>query len=271
MRKKSILIIFLITTLIFTENLSYKVDKIKLDYSNLEFNLNGREFNANLYLKKLLLSTSNSAFYFNERSENIILNIGPSKLTIQGLNFDLFNNYSGQNLTFNIGTLNFDIIECDFDVLRGDEPQINVFNAKFNMNNIDLNLMNFGLPPDVERFFNKKGVQINRFTINRATANIAYDQFNKLKIDINGATNFGNLKIKVLGTIDERYPDRSNFQTLSVQISNLSRELQSIIRSYELETGQRIPIENGMIKLDLKNQLNPNNRYDRGTDLDYFK
>mgnify|MGYP001245367195 FL=1 len=73
--------------------------------------------------------------------------------------------------------------------------------------------------------------------------------------------------------MNERYPERSNFQIFDITISKLSEELKRMIRTYELETGDRIPIENGTITISIKDRINSefNQDYQRDSDLDYFK
>ena len=51
----------------------------------------------------------------------------------------------------------------------------------------------------------------------------------------------------------------------------IASELKRIIRTYEFETGNRIPLQNGAIVLDLKNQFNQPRQYQQRNDLDYFK
>ena len=114
----------LFITFIFTEDFSYKIGKIKLDYNNVEFTFNDRSTTANFNLKKLLLSTSDTDFFIDNNGDNAILHIGPSKLSIQGLVFSFFNHYSQNNFEFNLGNLNFDIYECDFDVIKGRDSTV---------------------------------------------------------------------------------------------------------------------------------------------------
>ena len=266
---KHALLIFM--TFVFSEDFSYKIGKVKVDYNNIEFTFTDRDVTTNFYLRKLLLSTANTDFSMDYKGENAIMHVGPSKLSIQGLNFDFFNNYSGDRLELDLGNLNFDVYECDFDVIRGREPRINLFNSKFSVSNINLDLSNFRANGDIEDLFRRIGTRINKLTINRATVTISYNRTNQLKVNFNGATNLGNLKIDILGTINERSPERSNFQIFDIKITNLSDELKRIIRTYELETGQRIPIHNGTVTLDFKDQFNQPKRYERDIDLDYFK
>ena len=258
-------------TFIFSEDFSYKIGKVKLDYNNIEFTFNDRSTSANFNVKKLLLSTSDTDFFIDNKGNNAILHVGPSKLSIQGLTFNFFNNYSQEQVQFNLGNLNFDVYECDFDVIRGREPRINIFNSKFSLNNIHLDLSNFKLEGEIESFFRRIGTRIDQLTINRATVSVSYNRTNKLKINLNGSTNLGNIKIDILGTINQQYPEHSSFQVFDIKITNLSDDLKRIIRTYELETGNRIPFKNGNITLDLKNQFNQPRRYERGYDLDYFK
>lgn len=261
----------LFITFIFTEDFSYKIGKIKLDYNNVEFTFNDRSTTANFNLKKLLLSTSDTDFFINNKGDNAILHIGPSKLSIQGLVFSFFNHYSQNNFEFNLGNLNFDIYECDFDVIKGREPRINLFNSKFSLSNITLDLSNFNITGQIEDFFRRMGTRIDKLTINRATVTISYNQTNKLKINLSGSTNLGNIKIDVLGTMNQQYPEYSNFQVFDIKLTNLSDELKRIIRTYEFETGNRIPLQNGNIVLDLKNQFNQSRQHQQRNDLDYFK
>jgi len=258
-------------TFIFSEDFSYKIGKVKLDYNNIEFTFSDRRTTANFNLKKLLLSTSNTDFFVDNKGDNAILHVGPSKLAIQGLTFNFFNNYSQDNFEFNLGNLTFDIYECDFDVIKGQEPRINVFNSKFSLSNINLDLSNFNINGEVEDFFRRMGTRINKLTINRATVSVSYNKTNKLKINLNGTTNLGNIKIDVLGTINQQHPEHSNFQIFEIKLTNLSDELKRIIRTYEFETGNQIPIQNGSLVLDLKNQFSHPRGYQKGNDLDYFK
>jgi hypothetical protein len=115
------------------------------------------------------------------------------------------------------------------------------------------------------------GTRIDKLTINRANVTVSYNRTNKLKINLNGSTNLGNIKIDILGTINQQYPEYSNFQTFEIKLTNLSDELKRIIRTYEFETGNRIPLQNGSIILDLKNQFNQSRQYQQRNDLDYFK
>ena len=266
---KYLLLLFI--TFIFTDDFSYKIGKIKLDYNNIEFTFSDKSTTANFNLKKLLLSTSDTDFFIDNKGNNAILHIGPSKLSIQGLNLNFFNNYSQDNFEFNLGNLNFDIYECDFDVIKGREPRINLFNSKFSLSNINLDLSNFNIDGEIGNFFHRMGTRIDKLTINRATVTVSYNRTNKLKINLNGSTNLGNIKIDILGTINQKYPEHSNFQVFDIKLTNLSDELKRIIRTYEFETGNRIPLQNGAIVLDLKNQFNQHRQYQQRNDLDYFK
>ena len=71
--------------------------------------------------------------------------------------------------------------------------------------------------------------------------------------------------------MNQQYPEYSNFQVFDIKLTNLSDELKRIIRTYEFETGNRIPLQNGNIVLDLKNQFNQSRQYQQRNDLDYFK
>ena len=62
-------ILFIFITFIFSEDFSYKIGKVKLDYNNIEFTFTDREITANFYLKKLLLSTANTNFSMDYKGD----------------------------------------------------------------------------------------------------------------------------------------------------------------------------------------------------------
>ena len=69
-------------------------------------------------------------------------------------------------------------------------------------------------------------------------------------------TNLASFKVNILATINEQYPDKSNFQICKITISNLSKEAQSMIDLLQAQSGMVIPVQNGAIIFDIKDMLN---------------
>ena len=258
MRKNMLYIIStLFISIFFADEFIFKIGNIKYDYSNLEFTYTGREGSATFTIGKFSFSTMNSDFQFDEISENARLEVGPSKVVLQNLNIDIFENHTRNNIKFDLGTLRFDVTECDFDVIKGDKPRINSFNAKFSTNDINLDLSNvLNFPQEAEGFFSQHGIRLDKISINRANINTSYDERNLFKFDMNGITSLANIKINVLATINEQYPERSNFQICKLTISNLSEEMQTMIGAIQAQSGIVIPMQNGSITFDIKDMLN---------------
>jgi len=248
--------LFMISTL-YPDEVTFKIGNIKYDYNNLEFTYTGSEGTATFNVGKLSFSTQNSGFEFNEINENAKLDVGPSKLILQNLNLDFFENYSRNSVKFNLGTLKFDIMDCSFDVMRGDEPSINSFNAKFSTSNVNLDLSNvLNFPEEAQAFLNQLGMRIDKISINRANINTSYNQSNQFKFDLDGATSLANFKINVQATVNEQYPERSNFQMCKLTVSNLSKEAQAVLGLIQAQSGVIIPMQNGSIVFDVKDMLN---------------
>ena len=248
--------LFLISS-IFADEVTFKIGNIKYDYNNLEFTYTGREGTATFNVGRLSFSTQNSGFEFNEVNENAKLHVGPSKLVLQNLNLDFFENYSRNNVKFDLGTLKFDVTECDFDVIKGNQPSFNSFNAKFSTSNINLDLSNvLNFPEEAQNFLNQLGMRIDKISINRANINTSYNERNLLKFDLDGITSLANIKINVEATVNEQYPERSNFQMCKLTVSNLTQEAQAILGVIQAQTGVIIPMQNGSIVFDIKDMLN---------------
>ena len=242
---------------LYSDEVTFKIGNIKYDYNNLEFTYTGREGTATFNVGKLSFSTQNSGFEFNEVNENAKLDVGPSKLILQNLNLDFFENYSRNSVKFDLGTLKFDIMDCSFDVMRGDEPSINNFNAKFSTSNVNLDLSNvLNFPPEAQEILNQLGMRIDKLSINRANINTSYNQSNQFKFDLDGSTSLANFKINVQATVNEQYPERSNFQMCKLTVNNLSKEAQAVLGLVQAQTGVIIPMQNGSIVFDVKDMLN---------------
>ena len=64
------------------------------------------------------------------------------------------------------------------------------------------------------------------------------------------------LRRQISATINEQYPDKSNFQLCKITISNLSKEALSMIDLLQAQSGMVIPVQNGSIIFDIKDMLN---------------
>ena len=239
------------------DEVTFKIGNVKYDFNNLEFTYTGSEGIATFNVGKFSFSTMNSGFEFNDLNENARLDVGPSKLILQNLDLNFLDNYSQNNIKFDLGTLKFDITKCDFDVIKGDQPSINSFNAKFSTNNINLDLSSISnFPPEIETFLNQIGMPINKISISRANINTSYNNRNLFKFDLNGITSLANFNIEIEGTINEQYPEKSNYQAFKLTISNLSKESQAIMAMMQAQSGVVIPLQNGTITFDIKDMLN---------------
>ena len=69
-------------------------------------------------------------------------------------------------------------------------------------------------------------------------------------------TSLANFKIDIQATINEQYPEKSNYQAFKLTISNLSKESQAMIALMQEQSGVVIPIQNGAIIFDVKDMLN---------------
>ena len=252
----SFLYLFLFSP-VFGDEVTFKIGNVKYDYNNLELTYTGRDATATFTMGKFSFSTMDSGFEFNDLNENARLDVGPSKLVLQNLNLDFFENYSRNNIKFDLGTLRFDITECDFDVIRGDQPNINSFNAKFSTNNINLDLSSVSnFPPEIEAFLTQIGMPINKISITRANINTSYNNRNLFKFDLDGITNLANFNIDIQATINEQYPEKSNYQAFKLTISNLSKESQAMLALIQAQSGMVMPMQNGSITFDIKDMLN---------------
>tara|TARA_Y100000588_G_scaffold99695_1_gene108284 strand:+ start:74 stop:883 length:810 start_codon:yes stop_codon:yes gene_type:complete len=261
MKTKKMKMLWLIYTFIFSslfaDEVTFKIGNVKYDYNDLELTYTGREGTATFNVGKFSFSTMDSGFEFNDLNENARLDVGPSKLVLQNLNLSFFENYSRNNIKFDLGTLRFDITECDFDVIKGEQPSINSFNAKFSTNNINLDLSEVSnFPPEIEAFLTQIGMPINKITINRANINTSYNNRNLFKFNLDGTTSLANFNIDIEGTINEQYPEKSNYQDFKLTVSNLSKETQAMLAIMQAQSGVIIPMQNGAITFDIKDMLN---------------
>ena len=243
---------------VFADKVSSSANKIQIDYNDIKYNIRGRDFNADMALRKLLFSATRSDFSFNTRNESASLVTGPSKLNIQGLDFNVTaeGRRGIERLDFSIGNLSFDINKCNIQLIDDfEEPRINSFDSRLNMSNISLDLSYFTLDRDIEEFLRDSNVRLNKITINQATGNMKYDESDKLRININGFTSLGNFKVDLIGTINERDFEDSQFEKFNIQISNISSDLKKMIKKYEMESGEKLEIKNGVLNIDVKERL----------------
>tara|TARA_B100000700_G_scaffold330568_1_gene457498 strand:+ start:264 stop:1070 length:807 start_codon:yes stop_codon:yes gene_type:complete len=239
------------------DEVTFKIGNVKYDYTDLELTYTGRDATGTFSVGKFSFSTMDSGFEFNDFNENARLDVGPSKLVLQNLKLNFLENYTRNNIEFDLGTLRFDITECDFDVIRGEQPSINSFNAKFSTNNINLDLSNVSnFPPEIDAFLQQIGMPINKISITRANINTSYNNRNLFKFDLNGITSLANFNIDIQATINEQYPEKSNYQAFKLTISNLSKESQAMLALMQAQSGVVIPMQNGSITFDIKDMLN---------------
>ena len=250
---------------VFADKISSSANKIQVDYNDIKYDIRGRDFNADLALRKLLFSATRSDFNFNTRNESASLVTGPSKLNIQGLDFNVTTEGRRgiERLDFSIGNLSFDINKCNIQLIDNlEQPRINFFDSRLNMSNISLDLSYFTLDRDIEEFLRDSNVRLNKITVNQATGSMKYDESDKLRINLNGFTSLGNFKVDIIGTIDERDFEDSQFEKFNIQISNISSDLKKMIKKYEMESGEKLEIKNGVLNIDVKERLeesfNPN-------------
>ena len=250
---------------IFADKVSSSANKIQIDYNDIKYDLRGRDFNADLALRKLLFSATRSNFNFNTRNETASLSTGPSKLNIQGLDFNLTTEGRRglERLEFEIGNLSFDINKCNVQLIDDfEEPRINFFDSRLSMSNISLDLSYFSLDRDIEDFLRDSNVSLNKIIINQATGSMKYDESDNLRVNLNGFTSLGNFKVDLIGAINERDIEDSQFEKFNIQISNISSDLKKMIKKYEIESGEKLEIKNGVLNIDIKKRLedsfNPN-------------
>ena len=248
--------IFIFSSIV-ADEITFKIGNVKYDYNDLDFTYKGMDATANFSVSKFSFSTIDSGFEFNDLNENVKLDVGPSKLILQNLKLNFFENYTKNNLKFDLGTLRFDITECDFDAIKGEQPIINSFNAKFSTNNINLDLSSVSnFPPEIDSFLKQIGMPINKISIKRANINTSYNNRNLFKFYLDGVTSLANFNIDIQATINEQYPEKSNYQAFKLTISNLSKESQSILALVQAQSGVIIPMQNGSITFDIKDMLN---------------
>ena len=241
---------------VFADKISSSANKIQVDYSDVKYDIRGRDFNADLALRKLLFSATRSNF--NTRNESAGLVTGPSKLNIQGLDLSITTDGRRgiERLDFSIGNLSFDINKCSIQLIDDfEEPRINFFDSRLSMSNISLDLSYFSLDRDIEQFLRDSNVILNKITVNQATGSMKYDESDKLSINLNGFTSLGNFKVDLIGNINERDIEDSQFEKFNIQISNISSDLKKIIKKYEIESGEKLEIKNGVLNIDIKERL----------------
>jgi len=236
---------------------TFRIGNVKYDYNDLDFTYTGIDATATFSVSKFSFSTMDSGFEFNDLNENARLDVGPSKLILQNLKLNFLENYTQNSIKFDLGTLRFDITECDFDVIKGNQPSINSFNAKFSTNNINLDLSSISnFPPEIDTFLKQIGMPINEISITRANINTSYNNRNLFKFNLDGITSLANFNINIQATINEQYPEESNYQAFKLTISNLSKESQAMLTLMQAQSGIVIPIQNGTIIFDIKDMLN---------------
>ena len=243
---------------VFADKISSSANKIQVDYNDVKYDIRGRDFNADIVLRKLLFSATRSDFNFSSRNESASLVTGPSKLNIQGLDFNVTTESRKgiERLDFSIGNLSFDINKCNIQLVDDfEDPKINYFDSRLNMSNISLDLSYFTLDRDIEQFLRDSNVRLNKITINQATGSMKYDESDKLRININGFTSLGNFKAELIGTINDRDIEDSQFEKFNIQISNISSDLKKMIKKYEMESGEKLEIKNGVLNIDVKERL----------------
>ena len=237
--------------------MTFRIGNVKYDYNDLDFTYTGIDATATFSVSKFSFSTMDSGFEFNDLNENARLDVGPSKLILQNLKLNFLENYTQNSIKFDLGTLRFDITECDFDVIKGNQPSINSFNAKFSTNNINLDLSSISnFPPEIDTFLKQIGMPINEISITRANINTSYNNRNLFKFNLDGITSLANFNINIQATINEQYPEKSNYQAFKLIISNLSKESQAMLTLMQAQSGIVIPIQNGTIIFDIKDMLN---------------
>ena len=97
---------------------------------------------------------------------------------------------------------------------------------------------------------------INKISIKRANINTSYNNRNLFKFYLDGITSLAHFNIDIQATINEQYPEKSNYQAFKLTISNLSKESQSILALVQAQSGVIIPMQNGSITFDIKDMLN---------------
>jgi hypothetical protein len=239
---------------------SFKIGSIKYDYNNLELSFSeepGYGESITLNIGKFSLSTSNSGVEFSDHGAGEI-HMGPSKVIIQNVDFDIYNNRTRENVKFDLGSFRFDLNQLNFESSNfGNSPPEDVaFIMKLTANNITLDLSGMNdFPHEIQEIFEKIG-RIDQLSLNRATINTSYNSSKQFRFSIDGMTSLANIKINVLATVNEMFPERSTFQACSLTISNLSPEVHRMIGMIQAETGFPIPMTNGSITFDVKDMLN---------------
>ena len=131
----------------------------------------------------------------------------------------------------------------------------NTFNQSTNNINLDLSSVS-NFPPEIETFLTQIGMPINKISITRANINTSYNNRNLFKFDLDGITNLANFNIDIQATINEQYPEKSNYQAFKLTISNLSKESQEMLALIQAQSGMVMPMQNGAITFDIKDMLN---------------
>jgi len=249
--------IFIMVSLIYSQEGSFKIGNIKYDYNNLEFSFSEGSADVTFKIGKFSLSTANTSAGFSQNGSGD-MNIGPSKVQIQNVHLDAYNRSTRENIKFNLGTLRFDLNQFTFDLNNfGNTPPEDIaFNMKLSANNIVLDLSQFtSFPPDIQQVFDQIG-QIDKLSLNRATISTSYNSSKQFRFDVDGMTSLANIKVTVVATVDEMYPERTQFQACTLTISNLSPEVNNMIGMIQAQTGFPIPMANGSITFDIKDMLN---------------
>tara|TARA_B100001750_G_C15433527_1_gene559596 strand:- start:478 stop:1290 length:813 start_codon:yes stop_codon:yes gene_type:complete len=250
-------IISIIVSLAYSQEGSFKIGNIKYDYNNLEFSFSEGPADVTFKIGKFSLSTANTSAGFSQNGSGD-MNIGPSKVQIQNVHLDAYNRTTRENVKFDLGTVRFDLNQFTFDLNNfGNTPPEDIaFNMKFSANNIVLDLSQFNsFPPDVQQIFDQIG-QIDKLALNRATITTSYNSSKQFRFDVDGMTSLANIKVTVAATVDEMYPERTQFQACTLTISNLSTEVNNMIGMIQAQTGYPIPMANGSITFDVKDMLN---------------
>ena len=250
-------IIFCLSSLVFTQQGSFKIGNIKYDYNNLEFLFSERQADVSIKIGKFSMSTSNTSAGFSNNGSGDI-SIGPSKVQIQNVFIDAFNKNTRDNLEFDLGSFRFDLNQFNFDLDDIEDPNIEdlAFNMKLTASNIILDLSQIrSFPPDVQQIFEQIGT-IDKLALNRATISTSYNSSKLFRFDVDGMTSLANIKITVSAIVDEIYPEKTQFQACSLTISNLSPEVNKMVSMIQTQTGFPIPMTNGSITFDVKDMLN---------------
>ena len=250
-------IISCLLSLAFTQEGSFKIGNIKYDYNNLEFSFSEREADVSIKIGKFSMSTSNTSAGFSNNGSGDI-SIGPSKVQIQNVFIDAFNKSTRENLEFDLGSFRFNLNQFNFDIDDIDNPDLEdlAFNMKLTASNIILDLSQIrSFPPDVQQIFEQIGT-IDELALNRATISTSYNSSKLFRFDVDGMTSLANIKITVSAIVDEKYPEKTQFQACSLTISNLSPEVNKIVSMIQTQTGFPIPMTNGSITFDVKDMLN---------------